>query len=255
MVSQPLLAQCARCDSFFKAEGIHIVTAEEIAKNPRQYRNLPTIECPYEYSCHEETSGAVGEGIKFRGKWGYLTLRYGVNYGQLKMSGRFVDNFKFDRPRQQYFSIGFDLDAPEWSGVVIRAEVDFRPQEFNGIEAETGKILRQWQIKSNNTSEEISVLYKSTRGLIRWFLGAGLGGHQLRLKQNTWIDYTYEVPRRIENPIEIRETNAFTSLSAGIMYRNRIELRFKRLGTQWSPSTVQNKMNNKSNIITVGYRI
>ena len=91
--------------------------------------------------------------------------------------------------------------------------------------------------------------------MLRWFLGAGMGAYQLRLQHNTRIDYAYDLPRQTENDIAIRQSNGYTSLSAGVIYRHRIEFRFKRLGTQWSCNPANYSMKNKSNIITVGYRL
>jgi hypothetical protein len=204
----------------------------------------------------EEANRPPKPPIRFRAKWGYIVFRYGASYDKLRNSGSFVDVFKFDRPRQHFFSLGFDLDPQEWGGFVIRAEVSLRKQEFNGIDPEKpGKALRRWQIDGNTTSEEISFVYKSIRGALNWFLGVGMGAHQFRVQQNTQTDYTYSLPRQTENDVELRETNGYTSLSAGIVYRNRIELRIKRQATQWSCNPANYKMNNRSNIITVGYRL
>lgn len=252
LVSCDLFAQCDNCDSILRTRGSRLLTDEEIRANPGLLIMANSVDCKRLI----EEANRIRKPIRFRGKWGYLTLRYGFDYGRLRASGMFIDGFKFDRSQHQYLSAGFDLDAPELSGFIVRAEMSFRPQAFNGINPEApGKALRRWQINGNTMSEEITLGYKSMRGAFRWFVTAGMGGYQLRIQHNTQIDYTNGLPQQSENDVKVREANGYTSLSAGIIYRHRIELRIKRTGTQWSCNPANYKMNVRDNIFTVGYRI
>jgi hypothetical protein len=251
VIGQQLVAQCTGCDSIVRAKGYHIITAEEKRKNPRLEDTVATYFC--DPNCGLVIKPPPRPLLQFNGKWGYISLRVGVNYDELKTIHWSV-GFRFDRPRQQYFAIGFDLDAPEWRGIVIRAEVALKPQEFNGIEIQRPGKVCLWHIKVRTISRDVSLLYKSTKGKLRWFVGAGIGVDGTKIQQNTIINFNYREPLVTENDIAIFQSNWFASLSVGLMYRNRFELRYKRTGTQWSPEKEWYSIKNRSNLLTIGYR-
>jgi hypothetical protein len=252
LAGKHLLAQCNSCDSQMIAKGYHFLTPEEKKKDPKRERKAVTYRC--DPNCGLIITPPPRPLFKFDGKWGYISLRTGVNYEQLKVSGFYISGLRYNHPRQKYLSVAFDLDAPEWSGIVIRAELAWKPQSFEGTEETKDAALCRWQVSTNTIGQEISMLYKSTEGVIRWFVGAGVGRDRMMIKQNTWTDYLNGKFRTVEDDVRLSRAHWFTALSAGVMVRDRIELRCKRIGTQWSSELQMYNIKNKGNVISVGYR-
>jgi hypothetical protein len=252
LVTEHLFAQCNNCDSIIKSKGYHLITDEEKKDNPGWEDKVPTIRCTPD--CGIEIEKPMRPLFVFDGRWGYISLNTGLNFDKMQMKGMDVQGFRFNQTKQYYVSVCFDLDAPEWSGIVARIETAWKPQNFEGTEETAGKVLTRWQIKAYRISKEVSLLYKSTKGKVRWLVGIGLGRDRAITQTNTKTYYNTETPQVVQSNVDIDRSNWFTALSAGIMYRNRFELRYKRIGTQWGDAGTKN-VRNISNVIAVGCRL
>ena len=253
-VTNHMLAQCNKCDSLVRAMGYHINTPEENRKDPNLERRSSTYRC--DPNCGVIIEPPPRPLFQFDGKWGYLSIRAGANFGHLATTGLGMTDYTYKSTPQPYFSLAFDIDAPEWSGICIRAELGWKSHRFEGVRWYANRIYNRREIQATGIDKEVSFLYKYPKGNFRWFLGIGLGHELLKFKRNKFIDYYYSdvKPVIVDDNQSMDDGHLFLPLTAGMMFKNRIEFRYKMEYSKWDRGDALYNVSNVSHIVSLGYR-
>jgi hypothetical protein len=254
LIGQQLLAQCNSCDSLVKSKGYYIITTEEKRKHPGLEDRVSTYRC--DPNCGLVIEPPARPLFQFDGKWGYLSLRAGTNFGHLATTGLNMTDYTYNSTLQPYFSLAFDIDAPEWSGICIRAELGWKSHRFEGVRWYANRIYNRREIQATGIDKEVSFLYKYPKGNFRWFLGIGLGHERLKFNRNKFIDYYYSdvKPVIVDDNQSMDDGHLFLPLTAGMMFKNRIEFRYKMEYSKWDAGDALYNVANTSHIVSVGYR-
>lgn len=257
LVTNHLLAQCNKCDSLVRAMGYHINTEEEKRNDPGLSARSSTYRCGP--NCTVIIEPPPRPDFQFDGKWGYVSVRAGTNFGHLKTHGYKLEEYEYTSKPQPYFSLAFDLDAPEWDGFCIRAELGWQSYQYSGVRQSGERLYNRREIKARGIGEEVLLFYKYPKGNFRWFAGIGAGHEILKFKVNKLYDYYYsEAKPSIVNDTEsMKKPHYFLPMVIGVMLKDRIEFRYKFQYSKWNSGEEGDDLYNVKNIssiFTVGYR-
>jgi hypothetical protein len=187
-------------------------------------------------------------------KWVYFSIRPGVNVDYFKTEGYQVSNTKYKPASRFVISAAIDLDNPEMKGFLVRGEVTYRDQRFHGEGHEQIIGFTKTDFRFRTITPELSLLYKIPwRSKLQIYAGGGLGWNTRKISKNEGVIYYGDRPWRYPNALYLTDQEWSFSLSAGLMFKKRIELSAKLFRSEMSDASLYD-VRAKSKIIAVTYR-
>jgi len=187
-------------------------------------------------------------------KWVYFSIRPGINIDYFKTEGYEVSNIKYTTAKRFVISAAIDLDNPEMKGFMVRAEVTYRNQRFHGEGKEDIMGYTKYDFHFRTFTPEFSLLYKVPwHSKFQVYGGGGVGWNARKIVTNQGTIYYGDTPWTYPHALYLNDQEWSLSLSAGVLFKNRIELSAKLFRSEMSDASL-NEALSKSKLIMATYR-
>ncbi|OQP65509.1 hypothetical protein A3860_17750 [Niastella vici] len=187
-------------------------------------------------------------------KWVYFSLRPGVTMDFFKTEGYQVSNTKYNPTKRFVISAAIDLDNPQMKGFLLRGEVTYRDQRFHGEGYEQIIGFTKTDFRFRTITPELSLLYKSPwRSKLQIFAGGGLGWNTRKIVRNEGVIYYGDRPWRYPHALYLTDQEWSFSLSAGLLFKSRIEISAKLFRSEMSDTSLYD-VGAKSKMVAFTYR-
>jgi hypothetical protein len=187
-------------------------------------------------------------------KWVYFSIRPGVSVDYFKTEGYQVSNTKYNTAKRFVISATIDLDNPEMKGFVVRAEVTYRNQRFHGEGYEEIMGFTKTDLRFRTFTPEFSLLYKIPwHSKLQLYGGGGVGWNTRKIVTNQGVIYYSNRSWQYPDALYLTDQEWSFSLSAGLMFKNRIELSTKLFRSEMSDASLYDA-GAKSKVIAITYR-
>lgn len=174
---------------------------------------------------------------RINNKWAYFSIRPGIALDELRMTGNVQPNNNYQNAARRFISGVMDIDNPEMNNFMIRVEISYMPHRFYSGGDQRNK--DEHTIKINTVTPDFSLLYKVHIGSLHIYTGGGVGWYSRKLINDGWL-------------VLSSEGWSYT-LTAGLIYKNKIELSAKVMGSNISDVALYDLRNNTGALV-LGYR-